>query len=287
MSSRLGFNFLTATKERTDLQPNARTTIYEMREPLLVAPRRLQTGQVDSGQLLTLKLLEQLGHRAGSNGGGFRTGEAGYDSGLIDALDSMGYETEGLEGMDSGAIKSNIRNNRIKRKQTHAQNILNKSAFLQGKGGGSVGDIPAPELQTAVQEKALQRAANDLIDKERFNQWRKLVLVRKQSVAAAGTVTINITPPRKYWATFLVVESSVAAGADFSSLQIMGETMFSGDTNMPVGDHDPQSVVNQSLDMELDTVPITGTLVNADGTNANIMAAYINGWLERISTSRR
>lgn len=276
----LSLNFLLQTKPgRYVGEPTTR--VYEFSRPVMVKPfaprQELQTGKVQSGQVLTtMRLLEELGHRMPS--GGIRTGEGDFTAGMKEAMDSMGIDTEGI--YDSGKLKEKIATHKIKR----AQNLLGDAARLRG---GSVQGIPTEHLQAAIMEKETEKAAAALFDKERFSVWRPLSLVKNQSFAAGASVSISQTPPRNMWATFLIVNGSPEFFT-FSSLQIMGETMFSGDTELATGSFAPGAFYNQELSQELQSgVPVTGALHNVDGAAAHFGGCAIQGWIEKLNSARK
>lgn len=276
----------------TKKAPNAGgldTRVYEFSRPVLLQPFtprvELRTGELESGQVIgTMRLLQELRERR-ANSAGLRTGEGDLTAGLREAAETMGLDTTGIE-YDSGALKRKLAHHRAETKTKKAEHLLADAARLAGKGGSSVRGMDTDVLQAAVHERRVEKAAVEEFDKERFSVWRPLQLVRPQSIAALATVAINQTPPRNMWAQYLQV-----TGADFFSfttLFIMGETMFSGDSALGTGDYSAPATQNQPLDMELQSgVPVTGGFFNADPALPHVGSAKISGYIEKLVSTRK
>jgi len=202
------------------------------------------------------------------------SGGAWDDSG---ADDDSGYDDSGADD-DSGYDDSGARGNRAPRGNNNRQGILANRG-----GGGGRRNAPSPQQMLAreVENNQVAAAAKLQVFKKKYTLFRTIPLIAPQSVGIAGTANINVTPTSKAWCEQL----TAFGGFTITSLVMGGQTL------VPNGSVDSKmfenvSQYNRPLNIPLDTVPITGAILNSTGVAA-ICSFSAMVWMEDTAKSER
>jgi hypothetical protein len=211
---------------------------------------------------MALALLRQM--RSGGSMNGYD------DSGFDDSgYDDSGYDDSGYD--DSGASF----------RERRAANLRQRAGNVEQRGMRRRSPSPEQMLAREVENNQISAAARLQLAKKKYVLFRMIPLVATQSVAIAGNVAINTTPTTKAWA-----EQMTASGNFSITALVMG-----GQTLVPNGTvgskfFENVSTYNRPLNIELDTVPITGNILNNTGV-ASVCSLDLMTWMENTAASER
>jgi len=216
-----------------------------------------------SRSLQVLRRMAGAWNSAGDDG--FDSGaddfDSGFDDGVMAACDAA--------GLDSGAVMDKLRGVR-------ANSLARRAGRVAGRGAPMVSAKAA-----AVQDVALDATARKQLNKDKYRLYRVIALLAPQTIAAAGTATISVTPTSKGFAEYIVAMGLYR----LDTLTIMGQTLL---PNGAVSTSPFQGTNNGLLpvNLYLDTVPITGGVTN--NSAASVYAGLdMMVWMEASADSER
>lgn len=190
------------------------------------------------------------------------------DSGADDSgWDDSGDDSSGDDsGDDSSGDDSGARGNRGNRGGWRNKNKKPNTAM---------------QLQNQVEFESAKKAAALLVNKNKYKLFRMIPLVPFQSIGIGASVVINVTPTSKCFAQCMVAQGNFS----ITSLVFMGQTI------VPNGTIDSKffenvSTINMPINLELDTVPITGNVTNQTGVAA-LSSLTLQTWMVSNADSER
>lgn len=191
---------------------------------------------------------------------------SGVGNAMDDDDDNTGYDDSGDDSGadDSGADDSGGRGNRGT-KRGKARRQANTQM----------------QLQNQVEFESAKKAASLLLNKNKYKLFRIIPLIGFQSIGIAGVVAINVTPTSKCFAQCMVAQGNFT----ITSLVFMGQTIV---PNGSIGSKffENVSTVNMPINLELDTVPITGSVTNNTGVAA-LSSLDLQTWMVSAADSER